>query len=254
MAMEKPPRRAYTAEQLRERRRLRHESRTGSTYKQFLKDLEREGNLPEEIAEKAAASVLCALEQRLISDEAKQLEAQLPQRLQELLHRCERHEELLPRDIGREEFLQMVGEDLNLAVDRAEAITRAVLKVVSARVTEGEIHDVLSQLPAELRALFPAEILQRLPEARPGRPGAPGRAAEPRVSPERRGIVVDIVNDLLQLPFEAQLGVLRTIAPKIIHQLDKNTREGFLRDLNEEIERADRGEEPYDIRPIDERH
>ncbi|MBI3184190.1 MAG: DUF2267 domain-containing protein [Myxococcales bacterium] len=249
--MAKQPRRTYTAEELLERRRQRHESRTSSTYKDFLKELEREGPLTSELSERAATAVLCALEQRIIRDEAEHLEAQLPQRLRFLLQRCEKHEELLPREIDRESFLRLVGEHLGKSAEESEPIARAVLRVVSRRVTAGEIQDVLSQLPADMRALFPQEVLQRAA-------AEPKRArARPQMEPsaaQRRGLVTDIVNDLLELPFDAQLGVLRTIAPKVIHKLDPQSREGFMRDLNDEIARADRGEEAYDIRPIEERH
>ena len=61
--------------------------------------------------------------------------------------------------------------------------------------------------------------------------------------------VKQVVDHIFELPFEAQLGVLRTIAPRIIVCLQGEEREGFLRDLNDEIESVDRGGPPYDVRP-----
>jgi hypothetical protein len=61
--------------------------------------------------------------------------------------------------------------------------------------------------------------------------------------------VSDIVNHTFELPFRAQLGILRTIAPRILAAMDANDRAGFLVDLNREIERAEHGEEVYDVRP-----
>jgi hypothetical protein len=59
----------------------------------------------------------------------------------------------------------------------------------------------------------------------------------------------EVIDHIFELPFEAQLGVLRTIAPKILARMRAEEREGYLRDLNEEILRADRGEPTYDARP-----
>jgi protease I len=73
------------------------------------------------------------------------------------------------------------------------------------------------------------------------------------VPPERQGrpteSVPDIVSHIFELPFDAQLGVLRTIAPKILCRMAKDEISGYLRDLNDEIERAVRGEPTYDVRP-----
>lgn len=250
--MAKQPRRVRTQAELEQRRRLRHESRTSSTFKEFLRAVEKEAGLSEEKAEQAATAVLCALEQRIIRNEAEDLEAQLPRKLQFLLHACPRHEDLMPRDIRVEEFLQLVAGHLEMPHDQVEPIVRSVLKVVCQKVTAGEIEDVLSELPAELRGLFPADVVRRAEEER--RQVRPRRVEAPEVGEERRGLIADIVTDLLKLPFDAQLGILRTIAPKIIHRLEANSREGFLRDLSEEIDRADRGEDTYDIRPSDQRH
>src|SRR6187401_2881290 len=51
-----------------------------------------------------------------------------------------------------------------------------------------------------------------------------------------------LVNQLLALPLQAQLGVLRTIAPKIFAQLVPDQRDGFERDLHAELSRALHGE------------
>jgi hypothetical protein len=61
--------------------------------------------------------------------------------------------------------------------------------------------------------------------------------------------VTEVVNHIFELPFDAQLGVLRTIAPQIIGCLQGEQREGFMRDLEEEIENVARGGPPYDVRP-----
>lgn len=61
--------------------------------------------------------------------------------------------------------------------------------------------------------------------------------------------VKDVVDHVFELPFDAQLGILRTIAPRIIARLGDEQRDGFLRDLNLEIEIVVEGGAPYDVRP-----
>ncbi|HSP81477.1 MAG TPA: hypothetical protein VLQ93_23365 [Myxococcaceae bacterium] len=61
--------------------------------------------------------------------------------------------------------------------------------------------------------------------------------------------VSEVVDHIFQLPFRAQLGVLRTIAPKILGAMDARDRAGFLRALGEELAKAEAGEPTYDVRP-----
>jgi uncharacterized protein (DUF2267 family) len=137
------------------RRARRHESRTSQTYAAFIKHLCERGGMSPSVAETAAVSVLCALEQRIFGEESQDLEAQLPQKLTELLHRCERHESgPPPRKFGRAEMLQMVGEELSLNPDAVEPVVRAVLDAIRDQVSEGEVEDIMKQLPADLRDLW----------------------------------------------------------------------------------------------------
>ncbi|NMO18589.1 DUF2267 domain-containing protein [Pyxidicoccus fallax] len=136
------------------RRAQRAESRASQTYKAFLNRLCERGGMSPAVAEQAAVSVLCALEQRIYSEEALDLEAQLPRKLTELLHRCERHEEELPPKFGREELLKRVGEDLSLNPDAVEPVVRAVLDSIRHLISEGEAEDVMGQLPADMRDLW----------------------------------------------------------------------------------------------------
>ncbi len=135
-------------------RRQRHESRSGSTYKNYLKDLCKLGNMSEEQAEEASVSVLCALERRIYSSEANQLEAQLPLKLRELLQRCERHEGKPPDKFGKDQFFQMVADDLGTDVGNAERCARAVITAVRSQISEGEAEDVAGQLPVDLAELW----------------------------------------------------------------------------------------------------
>ncbi|WP_224368494.1 CBS domain-containing protein [Hyalangium versicolor] len=143
------PRRIITPEI----RAQRSESRAAQTYAFFLRDLEAKG-LERKLAEQAIQSVLCVMEQRLMSDEARHMEAQLPRKVVALLERCERHQGHPYRKFGKAELLGMVSEDLGVDVNEAERITCAVLATVREHITEGEALDVLGQLPKDLRTLW----------------------------------------------------------------------------------------------------
>jgi uncharacterized protein (DUF2267 family) len=137
------------------RRARRRESRTSQTYAAFIKHLCERGGMSPSVAEKAAISVLCAIEQRIFGEEAQDLEAQLPQKLLELLNRCERHESgPPPRKFGRAEMLLMVGEDLGLNPEAVEPVIRAVLAALRDQISEGEVEQVMRQLPHDLRDLW----------------------------------------------------------------------------------------------------
>ena len=63
----------------------RHDAHANQTWRVFLGDLCSQTNMDEPAAARAATSVLCHLEERLTADEVKDLESQLPVRMQELL-------------------------------------------------------------------------------------------------------------------------------------------------------------------------
>ncbi|MCK8502331.1 DUF2267 domain-containing protein [Myxococcus fulvus] len=136
------------------RRARRKEAHASQHYAAFLKHLCERGGMSPSVAEKAAVSVLCAVERRITQGETQDLEAQLPNKLTLLLHRCERHEDELPKGFGREELLARVGEDLALNPEAVEPVVRAVLNSVRAQISEGEAEDVMDQLPEDLRELW----------------------------------------------------------------------------------------------------
>jgi len=139
---------------LEERRAKRSATRASQTYAAFIQHLCDRGGMSPAVAEEAAVSVLCALEQRIFFQEARDLEAQLPSKLTELLHRCERHEGERPEKFGRDEMLRRVGEELHLEPDAVEPVVRAVLNAIRDQISEGEAEDVMGQLPEDLRHLW----------------------------------------------------------------------------------------------------
>jgi uncharacterized protein (DUF2267 family) len=107
-----------------------------------------------DLAEQVAASVLCALEQRLTGGQGRHLEAQPPAKVRELLVRCNRHEGKPPEKFDAKELVAMVADDLTCRPDQAELQIRAVCDVLAAHVTEGELRHVKMELPEDIRAYF----------------------------------------------------------------------------------------------------
>lgn len=121
------------------------------------------------------------------------------------------------------------GRALQRTVDRALQGTRRALREMAERAA----HE--AGLPGSEAQRFIERGIAWKKAPRPGR-----RPTEP---------APDVVDHVLELPFDAQLGVLRTIAPRILSRLSADERSGYERDLREEIARADRGEPTYDVRP-----
>jgi uncharacterized protein (DUF2267 family) len=126
----------------------RHESHALTTYHAFLKDLERLGAMPKELAERAAAAVLSVLEQRILPGGVRHLEAQLPSKLRERLTA------LSQRRFGREALFRMVAEELRMEPDEAEPVVRAVFRAVRSKISDGEAQDVAAELPKDLAELW----------------------------------------------------------------------------------------------------
>jgi len=137
-----------------QRRAERSEQRRNQTFAAFMTYLRRVGSISEERAEQSAVAVLCALERRILPGEAKDLEAQLPAKLRDLITRCDRHAGVKKHAIDRAEFVGMVADELGVPPPAAEHLILSVFHALRAQVSEGEARQVESQLPADLEALW----------------------------------------------------------------------------------------------------
>ncbi|RKH49900.1 DUF2267 domain-containing protein [Corallococcus llansteffanensis] len=135
------------------RHQRRHDAHLRATYAAFLRHLTEVSGLPAGLAECAAVSVLGALERRILPEGARNLEAQLPRLLVAFLPPPEERPARLQR-FGRHELVESVAEDLEMPVERAELVVRAVLRAFQDQITEGEADKVASNLPADLQALW----------------------------------------------------------------------------------------------------
>jgi uncharacterized protein (DUF2267 family) len=106
-------------------------------------------------AYRALRAVLHALRDRIGVNEAAQLAAQLPELIRGMYY-----EDWVPSRVpetyrDHEEFLRRITRDARLAGQtEASFAAVAVLTVLSRHVSAGEIEDVMSGLPAELRELL----------------------------------------------------------------------------------------------------
>ena len=121
---------------------------------EFLKNVTEVGGPSD--AESAAVvtrTVLDNLGKQLKGGEAADLAAQLPAELQEPL---QRHGSEAPLTDDVDDFLSRLAEQLGEGIDpdTARAYAGAVLSTVDAAVSEGEIGDLRSQLPAGFAPLF----------------------------------------------------------------------------------------------------
>ena len=124
----------------------------------FLKEVAAAASL--ESADAAAgpvAAVLCALQRRISEREAGQFLAQLPEGIQ-ALGACDAHLDLATGDssFGRQGFLAQVADHAGLDEHDAERVAAAVLEVAQGWIGEGEMRDVASQLPADMKELLQA--------------------------------------------------------------------------------------------------
>jgi uncharacterized protein (DUF2267 family) len=129
----------------------RHESRAATTYHAFLKEVEHLIELPKELTERATIAVLSALEQRVFPEESRNLEAQLPSKLRELLGRVRAERQ---RRFGRNELFRIVGAELGKKPEEVEPIVRAVFRAVREKISEGEAQDLAAELPRDIAELW----------------------------------------------------------------------------------------------------
>lgn len=104
----------------------------------------------------ALRAVLFALRDRILTEEAFDLSAQLPLLVRGIFWESYRPVDKPDRYRSREEFLGKVSEGLGLQQPMApEDCARAVFGVLAKHVRPGEVEQVRQALPEDVRSLFP---------------------------------------------------------------------------------------------------
>jgi uncharacterized protein (DUF2267 family) len=123
----------------------------------WLEELREELNLGDtQEAYHALRAVLHALRDRLTVAEAVDLGAQLPMLLRGLYYEGWTPKDKPLRERKKEEFLEHIAGALRESPGTyPEGVACGVFRVLERHVSAGEIQDVKSILPAEIRALWP---------------------------------------------------------------------------------------------------
>ena len=122
-------------------------------YHEFVHKVQNETRLDRNQAEKAVVATLKTLGERLTEGEAADLAAQLPGDLKLALQEPQRQQKYTLDD-----FLRQVAE--REGCDRKEALphAQAVFHTLCEAVSQGEMKDVISQLPKEFQEVFSCKL------------------------------------------------------------------------------------------------
>ena len=125
------------------------------TTQMFYRTVARTGHQQDRtVVTRATAAVLHALRDRLTTDEADQVLAQLPEALKEVWAEGEEAERE-PIKMKCEEFYERVVRDAGLPSTReARWMTLAVFAALKEQISPGEARDVMAQLPKDLTELW----------------------------------------------------------------------------------------------------
>ena len=120
-------------------------------YGEFIKQVQQQGSFAShDEALQAARITLQVLAERLAGNEANNLFAQLPRELVGAVH----HRKMVQTEnYDLDEFLRRVSERAGVDQGTASRYARAVMAVLVAAVTPGEMRDVFTQLPQEFASL-----------------------------------------------------------------------------------------------------
>ena len=125
------------------------------SHKWLLDLMDQLGWTEEHKAQRALNAVLHALRDRLTVNEAVQLGSQLPVLIRGYYYEGWKPSGKPVRERHLDEFLGHIDAAFRDDQEEADLIARAVFSLLSSRVSQGEIQDIVSILPRELKELWP---------------------------------------------------------------------------------------------------
>ncbi len=130
-------------------------------YDEFVAQVQKRASIDSrEQAERAIQATLETLAERLVGGEPKDLAAQLPPELAIYLQQPFAG---AGEDLQLDEFFEIVSQREDVPAVDAEFHARVVCGLLAEVVSIGEIENVRSQLPADIRQLFEVENEGELP-------------------------------------------------------------------------------------------
>lgn len=136
----------------RARALMRAQARAEATYHRLITAVVDAAGLDRDRAERALLLGVCMLCRRLTPQEAQDLIAQLPSKLQPQLEKClDGPDRAVTSDAIKDELAR----SLSLDSEQATATMGAVFKAVGETVSAGQIEEVRGQLPEEMKHLLP---------------------------------------------------------------------------------------------------
>ncbi|RMA92508.1 DUF2267 domain-containing protein [Hydrogenothermus marinus] len=127
----------------------------------WLKDIEEElGTDNRHRAYHALRSVLHHLRDRLTVEESADFAAELPTLIRGIYYEGWQPSKVPMKIRSKEEFLELIKQDFVKEGEEVnpEEIVKAVFNVIKRRIADGEIKDILSELPKHIREIFEQEI------------------------------------------------------------------------------------------------
>jgi len=123
---------------------------------EWIDDVKNEiGCMSREEAYRALSSTLHALRDRLVPEEAVQLAAQLPLLIRGMYYDGYTLSGKPLTVRSKDDFLDLVGSELTTTPEiNPEDAAKGVFSVLERRVSKGEIDDIKSQLPEEIKELW----------------------------------------------------------------------------------------------------
>lgn len=124
----------------------------------WLKELAEEGHfVDQQQAYSALRAVLHAIRDRLTPDEAVHLGAELPMLVRGLYFEGWKPSGMPNKDRTRQALFDAIGANLRSnAQITPDHAARAVIDLLSRKISEGELADVKQSMPHEVRELWPA--------------------------------------------------------------------------------------------------
>jgi uncharacterized protein (DUF2267 family)/predicted transcriptional regulator len=137
-------------------RRKARDARIEASYRRFLNDFQSRTSLEtSERTELALQVALSTLLRRLTLEEARDLLAQLPQRLR---MKMQGNTSWSDRKVNKSAIESALVSKLDVDASRAAEILSSLGALLEDSVSAGQIEDVVNQLPDDLRKIFPSHF------------------------------------------------------------------------------------------------